>query len=763
MTGNSHQQPPVPGLIREPEISRELRIRRSQYVFVTVPKVCISEYEDAGWTIAKKNKKSCRMRKPKAHDVLLEDRTWVMLSKLGWTWMNKDRNFRLRHAKNEKDKGKQIDVFAADDETAIIAECKSAEERRAASTSFAKDIHEISDIRKGVNDNLRKAFGMKPKTAWLFFTHNHRIGEADQGRFKEKNVFHIPEDELSYYEKLVEHLGSVAKYQLFGRLFEDQDIPELDTRIPALRAKTAGHVMYSFLIEPELLLKIGHVLHRTSATSSDLSKYQRLVNKSRLREIQRFIEKENGFFPNSIILNIRAKSKLQFDLAGGGGHASKTTLGVLHLPRKYHSAMIIDGQHRLFGYGQTKERLNHMIPVVAFQNLRGQDQANMFITINAKQKSVPKNLLMTLRAEFDWDSRVPSEAKHAAEVKLVEQLNDRPDSVLYRRVVLSEESKSEERCLTLRYLQNEGLKRTELLATVRQDQLIKGHCWAENWEKTVKKGYRLLNVCFETLQGFVEEQWKEGSGPDGFVVTNASIAALIIVIDEVLTHLVKTKGLNPKTLTVEQIHKAMAAYLNSIGQFLASLDQAKISEMRSFGGGGAKTRVACEYQNAINCDDKDFEPEGFAQWKKESTRVFNGKVKPLCDKLHTRLSGYVREKMKEAYGAKKWTEALPVEVAKKTFERMALEGYKEPQENYVDLADYEKIIEKNSKEVFDIDVFTAPGQQGGSNKKKLEWFASLLRVRNKVSHPERLSVTEEEYETIRKLDAWLFPRLDKNT
>ena len=763
MTDDSHQQPPIPGLIRELEISRELRIRRSQYVFVTIPKACISEYEDAGWTIAKKNKKSCRMRKPKAHDVLLEDRTWVMLSKLGWTWMNKDRNFRLRHAKNEKDKGKQIDVFATDDETVLIAECKSAEERRTTPTSFAKDIQEISAIKKGVDGTLRKAFGTKRKMAWLFFTHNHRVGEADQERFKEKNVFHIPEDELSYYEKLVEHLGPVAKYQLFGRLFEDQDIPELDTRIPALRAKTAGHVMYSFLIEPELLLKIGHVLHRTSATSSDLSKYQRLVNKSRVREIQRFIEKENGFFPNSIILNIRAKSKMQFDLAGGGEHASETTLGVLHLPRKYHSAMIIDGQHRLFGYGQTKERLNHMIPVVAFQNLRGEDQANMFITINAKQKSVPKNLLMTLRAEFDWDSRVPSEAKHAAEVKLVEQLNDQPNSVLYKRVVLSEESKSEERCLTLRYLQNEGLKRTELLATVRQGQLIKGHCWAGNWEKTVKKGYRLLNACFETLQGFVEEQWKKGSGPGGFAVTNASITALVLVIDEVLAHLVKTKGLNLKTLTVEQVHKGLAAYLNSIGQFLASLDPAKISEMRSYGGGGAKNRIAREYQNAINHDNTDFNPEGFSQWKKESTRLFNDKVKPLCERLNTRLSGYVRKKMKEAYGEKHWQEKLPPEVVKKAFDRRVSEDYKEPLENYVDLADYEKIIEKNSKEVFDIDVFTAPEQKGGSNKKKLEWFGSLLRVRNKTSHPERAAVTEEEYETIRELDAWLFPRLDKNT
>ncbi len=762
MTGNLHQQPPIPGLIREPEISKELRIRRSQYVFVTVPKARISEYEDDGWEIVKKNKKSCRMRKPKSHDVLLEDRTWVMLAKLQWTWMNKDRNLRLAHAKNEKYKGKQIDVFAADDETAIIAECKSAEELRTASTPFAKDIHEISDIRRGVNDNLRKAFGTKHKTAWLFLTHNHRVGEVDQELFKKKNIFHIPEDELSYYEQLVEHLGLVAKYQLFGRLFKNQKIPELDTRVPALRAKTAGHVMYSFLIEPELLLKIGHVLHRTPATSSGLSKYQRLVNKSKLREIQRFIEKENGFFPNSIILNIR-ESNLRFDLAGGGEHASKTNLGILHLPQIYNSAMIIDGQHRLFGYGQTEERLTHMIPVVAFSNLQGHDQADMFVTINAKQKSVPKNLLMTLKAEFDWDSNVPSEAKRAAEVKLVEQLNDRPDSVLYKRIVLSEESMSEERCLTLRYLQNEGLKRTELLATVRRGQLIRGHCWAGNWEKTVKKGYRLLNVCFETLQGFVEKQWKKGSGPGGFVVTNASIAALVIVIDEVLTHLVKTEGLNPKALTIEQIHKAMATYLSSMGQFLKSLDQVKISEMRSFGGGGAKIQIAREYQNAINCDDEDFKPEGFAQWKKESTRLFNEKVKPLCERLNTRLSGYVRKKMKEAYGEENWQKELPPEVAKKAFERRVSEGYKEPLENYVDLADYEKIIEKNSKAVFNIDVFTAPGQKGGSNRKKLAWFASLLRVRNKISHPERASVTEEEYETIRKLDTWLSPQLGEIT
>ena len=334
------------------------------------------------------------------------------------------------------------------------------------------------------------------------------------------------------------------------------------------------------------LLKVGYVVHRTSAIASDVERYQRLVSRARLREIRRYIVQDGGFFPNSVILNIRTKSRLRFDLGGGGDHASQTTLGILHLPQKYHSAMIIDGQHRLFGYGETDERRTHKIPVVAFVNLPGEQQADMFVTINATQRSVPQNLLMTLRAEFDWESNDPSEAKNAAEVRLVGDLNNGPDSVLYGRIVLAEENKDEERCLTLRYLQREGLRRTNLLGSVRQGALVKGHCWAGDWERTVRKGYRVLNACFETLQGFVEQQWRLGSGSGGFVATNASVAALVIVIDEVLTHLASTRGLRLAVMTKEEINDALRPYLESIGRYLRGLDQGAISRMRSFGGGG---------------------------------------------------------------------------------------------------------------------------------------------------------------------------------
>ena len=115
--------------------------------------------------------------------------------------------------------------------------------------------------------------------------------------------------------------------------------------------------------------------------------------------------------------------------------------------------------------------------------------------------------------------------------------------------------------------------------------------------------------------------------------------------------------------------------------------------------------------------------------------------------------------MKQEYGEKRWVEELPDEVAKKAFERRVAEGYKEPLENYINLADYEKIIERNSQDVFSLDVFTAPGEKGRSKKQRLAWFAKLLRVRNKTAHPERDPVTEDEYGQIRELDGWLSPRL----
>lgn len=750
---------PIPGLVTGSGISKLLRDRRSPYVFVTIKPDLAPEYESKGWEIAKKNKKTFRMRKTKSHDITLEDRTWAMLAKLRWDWMNSGRDLRIRFAKDESIPGKQIDVFAADGEAALVIECKSAESRK--HRSFQSEIHDIGHIRKRAYATIKNALGGKPKIAWLFVTSNIIVSRADVARFADNHIAHFTGDDLAYFEQLVEHIGPVAKYQLFGRLFKDQDIPELDTRVPALRGRSGGHEIYSFLVEPELLLKIGYVLHRTTDADRDPLTYQRLVKKSRIKNIERYI-KGGGFFPNSIILNIQSKKKPTFDLAGRGEHSSKAAAGVLHLPKKYQSALIIDGQHRLFGYGLTDERLTNLIPAVAFLNLPAQKQSEMFVTINHEQRSVPANLLMSLFAEFHWGSANEGEALNSALTKLVERMNSRNDSMLYKRIVLGEEPRTDQRCITLRYLIGQGLRRTKLLGSVSQDgSFAQGYCWSGNWEGTVEKGYRFLNRCFETVEQAVPEQWRRGQAEGGFITMNVGLSAFVVVIDDVLRHLVATESFQPDKLSPEKMHTTLMGHLEAVGQFLADLEADARAKLRSWGGGSATQKVVREFQNAINSEYESYMPEGLEQWQKESTGQFNDKTRQVVESLQLRISNYIFGKMLQEFGEKNWWRELPEKIQKECSNRQIEGGYEEARENYLMLMNYKDIIANHSALL--LDVFTPPEMMSAKKDKRLGWFRELNDVRNKLSHPERDKVTEEEYKSIVTLEEWLSPRLPDGT
>ena len=101
------------------------------------------------------------------------------------------------------------------------------------------------------------------KIKQIFATQNYVLGDADREKLKEWNIAYFSEPEIEYYSELVKHLGSAAKYQLLGNLFSNQEIKNMENRIPAIRGKMGNHTYYSFSIEPEKLLKIGYVLHRS--------------------------------------------------------------------------------------------------------------------------------------------------------------------------------------------------------------------------------------------------------------------------------------------------------------------------------------------------------------------------------------------------------------------------------------------------------------------------------------------------------------------
>lgn len=128
-------------LIHARSIPAETRRRLSPYLSESVPPHLIPDYEAQGWVVDKRLKTKARMRKEKPHDRAFERRVWATFARLQFMHLNRDRAFRLACG-DAAMQTPQINVFAADDEVAIVIECKSSELIRA-------------PVQEGDRDDLR--------------------------------------------------------------------------------------------------------------------------------------------------------------------------------------------------------------------------------------------------------------------------------------------------------------------------------------------------------------------------------------------------------------------------------------------------------------------------------------------------------------------------------------------------------------------------------------------------------------------------------
>ena len=764
---NSKADVLLDNLIGPDKIKRVLRAKKSPYIYKTIKKNRLKEHEEEGWEIDRPTVHSYRVKKKKPHNQFFEDRIWCLLAKLDFDHMNKDRNFKIPHSSHPEISPKQIDVFAGNREAVLIVECKSAAKQQR--KDFQKDIAEIKDIKRGITDSVRKHFSSKPKIAWLFATSNCLVSRPDHARMDDGGIVHFTEDDIEYYEKLTGLLGPVAKYQLFGRLFGGQGIPELDPAVPAIKGRIGKFRYYSFSIEPEKLLKICFVLHRTDSSGDAFETYQRMVSKSRIKDIEKYIDDPDGhgtgFFPNAIIININSKRPLRFDPAKSAEHSSGSQIGMLYLPKQYHSAFIIDGQHRLYGYGRSKWKSKHTIPVVAFEKLPQEVQTKLFVDINHKQKSVPTNLLLTLMADFGWGSEHEDEAIAALKIRLIKQLNADRQSPLYRRIILTQESKTPTRCLTLNYLRGQAINKTNFFGVVERRELKKKGYFSEDcYDKTLQKGLDFLIPCFDFFRTMLPDQWDKGSAGGGFIAVNLGISATIRILDDILKFLVKSKGLKPSRLSGEELGKAVQPYLVPVAKFVDGLGFEGTRKLRGYVGGAAVEKVLWEFRIAINEKYQDFSPEGLEKWKKERSGVYTTETKILLDEIQLKMRDKIFEVLKLEYGENGWwNDGVSTEIQTKCSAMAIAEHRIEPDWSYAYLVDYQNIIDKKSN-LKDkqsrklIDFVKPPGKDNSGKKDQLKWIGKLNKIRNRISHPERESATEEERDYVRNVHAWFCAR-----
>lgn len=230
-------------LVAESEINKLIKQKRKENLTESINPSEKEKYLSEGWIIEKEFKNSIKVSKPKPFDLAFEDEVWSLFALMGYKFLNKDRNFNLPYDKNNPNQTKQIDVFAKDDETILIVECKSSESNKRG--DFKKELESYNGIIEGIRKSLLALFPRsKFKFKFILATKNLSISEDDLIRLEKLKGIHLNDENIEYFFQLHSQLGPASRYQFLGSIFEGQEIPEMENKIPAVRGREDTHITH---------------------------------------------------------------------------------------------------------------------------------------------------------------------------------------------------------------------------------------------------------------------------------------------------------------------------------------------------------------------------------------------------------------------------------------------------------------------------------------------------------------------------------------
>lgn len=721
------------------EREREYKLRKNDYINKSVAHQNVESYVEDGWSFDRKLSTKTRLKKIKPFDERLENKFWCLLFKLGYQDLNQGRQFKISFKRPAGGTGeKQIDVFAKDDGTVIIAECKASQKIR--TRSLQKDIEEFANLQKPIATSVKKFYGkgFKPKILWLFVTENILWRDSDLKRAEGENIKRISERELRYFNQIADHLGHSARYQFLAEFFANQKIPELEGKtIPAIRGKLGGRKMYTFVSTPRQLLRISFVNHRSLKDPEGIPTYQRLVQKNRMKSIGKFID-EGGFFPNNILINFN--HKVNFDPSHKDDDAG-VHFGTLHFPNKYKSAWVIDGQHRLYGFSAADEtHLDQNIIVTAFEKMSHEDEAKLFVTINHEQKSVQRTLLDDLKGALEWGSTVPTKRIGAISSRLIGLLNDDIGGPFYTRITAQGIKATKVSCLTLPSLMD-GLRHSALIgkATLKKKIYERGPLCDVSDETTLQRARAGLNQYFTIIKESSPDRWDDGA--QRCLCSNASIQAFMRLLASLVVYYEQKNSLDTREMEIDALLLGVQPYLEPVLSFIKTANEDDFLEQFKvkYGAGGPR-EYFFRLCRLVKSSEADFSPEGYEDWELSQSEEKILIADKQIQEINTISVSYIFDKFKGIYGVNDnayWENGVSNKNMKSDAYTRSLEYPIEERgglENYLDFLDLKKIIEKKEHWSHFKNVFNIPllGEKGTA--KNLKWMEKINELRRIQAH-----------------------------
>jgi DGQHR domain-containing protein len=710
-----------------------------------------------GWSVIKRNKSSVRMSKPKPHDRQLEDDVWSLLYKLGFKELNADRNFTIKLGENAP--GRQIDIFAKDDETVFIVECTHAQEQGAKSIKGLID--KINGLRQDVVMAIHAHYGKEPKlkVKWAIATRNVDWRKADKDRAAESKIAIITEQEIAYYTKLTDYIKEAARYQFLARYLKGEGVDGLSIDVPATRGRMGGITFYNFLMSPLDLLKIAYISHKATSTN-DLETYQRMVKPSRLKKIAAYID-DGGQFPTNIVINFKTKSPIRFKKSETFENSS---FGTITLPGQYGAAWIIDGQHRLYGYAFSERCNAHVIPVLAYENLPADKEMRLFVDINCEQVKVSRSLLHEIYSNLNHGSEDPAKQLEAQYARVALRLDELSFSPIRDRVLTVSKDKDNHRCLTLTSLAD-GIKENRFLGTVTQQSpnmpMIHPGPLTDlsgDWDVTTEKAADVLAGYFSFFAKGVPGNWETGDAKGGFLCTNNGLRALLRLLKELVGFIEAQDELKAFTLDAEDLIDRLAPLVAPLVEFFQNADQSEIQNFRSRQALDGVKKNCLGMMGIIAEAKPEFTSKELEEYlnsrDKEGTKV----AREMIDKVNLLLFHDVLQQLKEHYGEVKdawWWKGIPQATREKCDAQVNRDNGVKDRWQYLSLADYQTIIPNNWE------LFDKRYDFGDKGKKadKVSWIGRLNRIRQTTHHPEKGLISKDDVDYVKTIYAHVMEKI----
>lgn len=297
----------------------------------------------------------------------------------------------------------QIDACGRFGDVLFVFECKAA--GRKVKKSYRQDILAGRERARMIWDGYkdRPEYSMCTIVKYIFITKKIEIPDSEKDLFKDgtkPHIWYADEKLLEYYVDLAEKVGEYAIYNFLA----DYGIPPPETeelKLSVIKTKIGKYSIYNFFAKPKELLKFAYVARRRSLKEDF---YQRMLDKSRIRKIQKFLD-DGGIFPTNIVISLRGLEEGRekvFEKAKSINTGTDSEVGVLTIKNSYSACWIIDGQHRLYSYAKSKS--NELVSCIAFDEIGIEEERRFFLEINREQRPIQPDLIWDLEGLANPDT-----------------------------------------------------------------------------------------------------------------------------------------------------------------------------------------------------------------------------------------------------------------------------------------------------------------------------------------------------------------------